>query len=332
MVDGVEYGYAFEAITRGQSTWMLAMTFGNLAGGTKAFTTSTQPGAVDVIRTEDNGKTWHFVRSITTELGGAPINESSFAADGDGFLIAARGYEKSQWLLRTDGDFKLVRKVDLAATATPIKGKIGRPRLFTRDGGWYMVCRDNLGPGVSDPATGKSASPMDLSLFKFDPQTLEITRQVLLDNAERSHVADDHLTVWRTKTRETNQPVDIPLALRLDAVGWTLADLVKPRTAVISRFLVHHVQPWGNAPAGSQVFVDAMSRAFTEARKLAEIPEVMPDGKGAPTFHEIRSLSKRLYVKQGGVDTKALLGHATDSSANLYADPRGVEHVRVRIA
>lgn len=149
---------------------------------------------------------------------------------------------------------------------------------------------------------------------------------------ERGHVTDEHLTVWRTKTRETNQPVDIPLALRLDVLGWTLADLVKPRTGVLSRFLVHHVRPWGNAPAGAAIHVNALSRAFTEARKLAEIPDVMPDGKGAPTFHEIRSLSKRLYLQQGGVDTKALLGHATDSSANLYADPRGVEHIRVRIA
>ena len=149
---------------------------------------------------------------------------------------------------------------------------------------------------------------------------------------ERGHVADEHLTVWRTKTRQTNQPVDIPLALRLVVAGWSLADLVKPRTGVLSRFLVHHVRPWGNAPAGSAIFVDNLSKAFTEARKLAGIPDVMPDAKGAPTFHEIRSLSKRLYLKQGGVDTKALLGHATDSSANLYADPRGVEHIRVRVA
>lgn len=149
---------------------------------------------------------------------------------------------------------------------------------------------------------------------------------------ERSHVADGHLTVWRTKTRETNQPVDIPLALRLDAVDWSLADLVKPRTGVLSKFLVHHVQPWGNAPAGSPIHVNALSRSFTDARILAKIPDIGADGKGAPTFHEIRSLSKRLYAAQGGVDTKALLGHKTDKAADLYADPRGVEHIRVRIA
>jgi len=149
---------------------------------------------------------------------------------------------------------------------------------------------------------------------------------------ERSHVADGHLTVWRSKTRATNQPVDIPLALRLDVVGWTLADLVKSRTGVLSRYLVHHVRPWGNAPAGAPIHVNALSRSFTDARKLAEIPDTGADGKGAPTFHEIRSLSKRLYEKQGGVDTKALLGHSTDKAADLYADPRGIEHIRVKIA
>ena len=143
---------------------------------------------------------------------------------------------------------------------------------------------------------------------------------------ERGHVADGVLTVWRSKTRATNQPVAIPLALRLDAVGVSLAELVARRTGVVSRYLVHHVSPWGNAPAGSAVFPDRISKAFTKARELAGIPD-----EAAPTFHEIRSLSKRLYEAQGNVDTKALLGHATERMGELYADPRGVEPIRVRV-
>ena len=148
---------------------------------------------------------------------------------------------------------------------------------------------------------------------------------------ERAHVGADALTTWRTKTRGTNQPVEIPLALRLDAVGTTLADLVRHRTPVVSRYLVHHVSPWGNAPAGSAVHPDRISHAFTEARRLAKIPDTLPDGRGAPTFHEIRSLSKRLYDEQGNVDTKALLGHRTEKMGALYADPRGVAPIRVRV-
>lgn len=138
---------------------------------------------------------------------------------------------------------------------------------------------------------------------------------------ERRQIGAEHLTIWRSKTRKTNKPVAIPLALRLDAMGWTLADVLKRRASVVSRYVVHHVSPWGNAPAGSQVFPDRISKAFSQARVLAGIPDEIA-GKGAPTFHEIRSLAKRLYSKQGGVDTKTLLGHSTDEMAELYLDER----------
>ena len=39
-VDGVEYGYAFESITKGKTTWMLVMTFSNLKGGKISFQAS----------------------------------------------------------------------------------------------------------------------------------------------------------------------------------------------------------------------------------------------------------------------------------------------------
>jgi integrase len=102
--------------------------------------------------------------------------------------------------------------------------------------------------------------------------------------------------------------------------------LVAVRTGVLSKYLVHHVNVWGNAPVGSKVHPDRISHAFTEARKLAGIPD-----EGAPTFHELRSLAKRLYTTQGNVDTKALLGHADERTAAIYADPRGVEPIRVRV-
>jgi integrase len=140
---------------------------------------------------------------------------------------------------------------------------------------------------------------------------------------QRADVADGHLTITRSKT---GARVAIPLALRLGCAEVTLAELLARRTGVVSRYLVHHVNPWGNAPAGSPVHPDRISHAFTEARKLAGIPD-----EGAPTFHEIRSLAKRLYTAQGGVDTKALLGHATERMSDLYANPRGVEPIRVRL-
>jgi enterobacteria phage integrase len=218
------------------------------------------------------------------------------------------------------------------------------------------VCRKGMAKGwmESNPAEvtekpvvtikrGRLTLEMFRAIYAAAPQVSEWLQHAmmlaLVTGQDRSTVAamkrrdgaDEHLTVWRTKTRDTNQPVAIPLRLRLDVVGVTLADLVAHRTGVVSRHLVHHVNPWGNAPAGSPVHPDRMSHAFTEARKLAKIPDTLPDGKGAPTFHELRSLAKRLYDAQGNVDTKALLGHAEDSTAAIYADPRGAEPIRVRV-
>lgn len=121
------------------------------------------------------------------------------------------------------------------------------------------------------------------------------------------------------------------LVERLRGQAHTVAELLAELTTLRSQHYVHHVRPWGNAPVGSPVAVDRISKAFTAARQLAGIQDEL-DGKAAPTFHEIRSLCKRLYDKQGGVDTKALLGHADEKTAELYAKVRGSELAVVKVA
>ncbi|MEF3067461.1 phage integrase Arm DNA-binding domain-containing protein [Pandoraea apista] len=127
---------------------------------------------------------------------------------------------------------------------------------------------------------------------------------------------------------KTGVHIEVPLALRLDALGMSLGDVIArcKATGVVSKNLIHHVRPHGNAPTGSAVHPDRFSHAFTDARVLAGI-----EGSDAPTFHEIRSLAKRLYGEQGNVDTKALLGHRTERMSDLYADPRGIAPMKVKI-
>nr|WP_167760114.1 phage integrase Arm DNA-binding domain-containing protein [Paraburkholderia pallida] len=128
---------------------------------------------------------------------------------------------------------------------------------------------------------------------------------------------------------KTGVRIAIPNELRMDAIGMSLADVIArcKSTGVVSKYLIHHIRGNPAAPKGRPIKLKTISEKFTEARRLAGIP----DGN-APTFHEIRSLSKRLYLEQGGVDTKALLGHMTDATADLYANTRGMEPINVKIS
>lgn len=148
-------------------------------------------------------------------------------------------------------------------------------------------------------------------------------------NMQRAHIADGCLTVWRQKTRETNQPVAIPLALRLDIFGVSLAELASRKTGVISKHLLHHVRPHRLARPGDPVSLNTISKAFAKARDMA-LPG--PWDGDPPTFHEQRALSLHLYEEQGGVETGVLFGWKKGSKmGEKYADRRGKEALRVRL-
>lgn len=141
----------------------------------------------------------------------------------------------------------------------------------------------------------------------------------------RACVKDGVASVQRSKTNVT---VEIPLELRLDAISMTLGDVIArcKSSHVVSKYLIHHMSDRGNVARGAPIALTTISSAFAEARKLAGA-----DGENAPTFHEIRSLSKRLYDEQGDVNTKQLLGHLTERMSELYANNRGLAPIRVSI-
>jgi hypothetical protein len=130
------------------------------------------------------------------------------------------------------------------------------------------------------------------------------------------HVHDDALWVVQQKTGAL---VQIPLALQMEALGVSVGEAIERcRTRIATRHLLHHSIPFGNAPLGSPIHKDTISRGFAAARDAAGLEW---PGKAPPTFHEIRSLAERLYRAQG-VDTQALLGHRHARMTEVYADPR----------
>lgn len=169
----------------------------------------------------------------------------------------------------------------------------------------------------ADEVNGWLGKAMDLALVTG------ADRDTISGLERRANIVGDCLQFKRGKAGVL---IAVPLDLELIAAGLVLRHVVKNTSGVASRYLVHHTRNFGNAPAGSQVWVDTISKAFRRAYELAELP-----AEHAPTFHEIRSLSKRLYKAQGNVDTKELLGHKDEKTADLYADPRGSEAIRVTI-
>ncbi len=184
LVDGVRYGYPFEFIHEGKTTWQLIMKFGYMQGGR---------WGVDVLRSEDAGRSWNFVRDITKEFGGIVANESGFVRHGDGFIVTTRGYDRIARLHRTDGQFRVQRQIDLTGKTPFIQGLVGRPRLFVRDGHGYLLGRNWTRPA---PATkGASGGPMQLCLIRFDLTTLVPDACVILDNADEKNVTDGYYAV-----------------------------------------------------------------------------------------------------------------------------------------
>lgn len=140
-----------------------------------------------------------------------------------------------------------------------------------------------------------------------------------------SDIWDDHLHVIQEKT---GSKIAIPLSLRLNAINWSLRDVVAHcRDYAVSPYLVHFFRTTSQAERGAQVKANTLTMNFTKARDLAGIDW----GDGTPaTFHEQRSLSERLYKEQG-LDTQKLLGHKSPNQTARYHDDRGKDWVKVAL-
>lgn len=179
-IEDMLYGYPLDFATVGNTTWQVIMSFG--------YHGPENRWGVDAIRTSDSGQTWTFIRNLTEEFGGIRANETALVRHGSGFIVTTRGYDRIERLHRTDGNFKVEHQVELTGAYPFIHSYIGRPRLFIRDGFGYLIGRN-----WTRPVGPKS--PMQLCLFRFDPDTLALLSCVVLDNAEDQNVTDGYYAV-----------------------------------------------------------------------------------------------------------------------------------------
>jgi len=213
LIDGVEYGYVFGSVVRDRHTYMLAMRFANLAGGRSLHPVRPHAGSVDVLASDDNGGTWRLVRDLTAEFGGIAINESALLPWRDGWLVACRGYDNRQWLVRTDANFRQVARRNLTADFDCINSMVGRPRLYERDGGVYLIGRNwtqPTGPGVR--------SSMQLCWFRLTPETLAVETCVVLDNASQQNVVDGYYATAHWRNRAGHELLNVITYRRSDFV------------------------------------------------------------------------------------------------------------------
>lgn len=136
---------------------------------------------------------------------------------------------------------------------------------------------------------------------------------------------DDHLHVIQQKT---GTRLAIPLSLRCQALNISLRDVIAGcRDLYVSKYLVHYTRSTSQSQPGGQVTANTLTTNFKKARDKTDIDW----GEGTPaTFHEMRSLSERLYRKQG-INTKNLLGHKNQQQTDKYHDDRGKDWIRVLV-
>lgn len=146
-----------------------------------------------------------------------------------------------------------------------------------------------------------------------------------LDEHPYPHIDGD---LFRVVQYKTGQLVEIPLDLRLDAVGLSVGDVITAsRDRIASRWIIHHQRKRNMALPGDPVNKHTISKRFKDARTLTEL-DWSPNTP--PSFHEQRSLSGRLYKVQH-IDTQILLGHANRRMTEVYEDARGAEWTTVEI-
>lgn len=140
-----------------------------------------------------------------------------------------------------------------------------------------------------------------------------------------SDIWDDMLHVTQEKT---GMRLAIPLDLKCEAINMSLREVISTCCDhVLSKYLVHFRHTTSQATRGDRVSANTITTTFKKARNKSGL---IWEERTAPTFHEQRSLSGRLYREQG-IETRKLLGHKSQRMTDKYNDDRGKEWMVIAV-
>lgn len=136
---------------------------------------------------------------------------------------------------------------------------------------------------------------------------------------------------WWCDRKKSGARIILPMELRLECFGMSLGDVYKQcrSTGVLSKHLIHQTGNFNNSRPGQPIAVDTISSHFTNTLSALGIDW---GGKNPPTFHEIRSLSVRLYKDEGKVNPQELLGHSDEQTTKIYLDERTGKREWLRVS
>jgi integrase len=131
---------------------------------------------------------------------------------------------------------------------------------------------------------------------------------------------------------KTGAQIAIPLDLRLEVLDLTLSTVVaKCRDVVLSPWLIHQIRHQSRVEPGDPLSLNRLTKGFAKVRD--SVPRFWPEGIEPPTFHEMRSLSIRLWTEQAGADfAQAIAGHKDAATTAVYRDVRGSEWTKIVLA
>ncbi|HEK0586625.1 TPA: tyrosine-type recombinase/integrase [Proteus mirabilis] len=125
-----------------------------------------------------------------------------------------------------------------------------------------------------------------------------------IENMKWSDIKNDRIHITQIKT---GAKISIPTSLKIDAVNVSIKEVLG------------NIEKKGDFICG--VKAQSIRKAFLQS---------LPQKDNMPTFHEIRSLSARLYEDEKGAEfAKKILGHKSMQMTDRYLDNRGSDYIEL---